>query len=161
MQKCTLCAHLLDDKNWKPAVPRCVHTCPTGAMKFYHMEPAEFEKLAAKEKLDGFRSAELKNQPHVLYKNLYKYTKNFISAGVLVNGDCYENAAVTLKGKAGVLATQKTNFFGEFKFDGLDNGEYVVEVDAKGLKYSGTVVINDQSQNMGFIKLATATAVGA
>ena len=73
---------------------------------------------AKQEGFEGYRSAELKNQPQVVYKNLFKYTKNFITAGVLVNGDCFENATVTLKNKTGVLATQKTNFFGEFKFDG-------------------------------------------
>ena len=135
-------------------MPRCVHSCPTGAMKFYQMEPAEFEKLAKKEGFEGFRSAELKNQPHVLYKNLHKYTKNFIAAGVLMNGDCFENATVTLKNKAGVLATQKTNFFGDFKFDGLENGEYTVDVDAAGQKISCAAVVNGGSKNLGFIKLA-------
>ena len=59
-QKCTMCAHLLDSEDWEPGVPRCVHSCPTEAMKFYHMEPAEFETLARKEDLEGYRSAELK-----------------------------------------------------------------------------------------------------
>jgi Fe-S-cluster-containing dehydrogenase component len=152
-QKCTMCAHLLDDKDWKPGMPRCVHSCPTGAMGFYEMEPEEFEKFAKAEGLEGYRSDELKNQPQVRYKNLYKYTKNFITAGVLVKGDCFENATVTLKGKAGVLATQKTNFFGEFKFDGLENGEYTVEVDAAGKKTSSKAVINNDSKNLGFINL--------
>jgi Fe-S-cluster-containing dehydrogenase component len=152
-QKCTMCAHLLDDKEWKPGLPRCVHSCPTGAMGFYEMEPAEFEKHCKQQGFEGFRSGELKNAPQVVYKNLFKYTKNFITAGVLIDGDCFENAAVTLKNKAGVLGTQKTNFFGEFKFDGLDNGEYIVEVDAAGKKTSSAVVINNGSQNLGFIKL--------
>ena len=55
-QKCTMCAHLLDSEDWKPGVPRCVHSCPTDAMKFYHMEPAEFEMLARKEGFEGYRS---------------------------------------------------------------------------------------------------------
>jgi len=155
-QKCTMCAHLLDDKTWKPGVPRCVHSCPTGSLKFYQMEPAEFEKLAQKEGLEGYRSAELKNEPHVLYKNLHKYTKNFITAGVLVNGDCFENATATLKSKGNVLATQKTNFFGEFKFDALENGEYTVDVEAAGQKTSCAAVIANDSKNLGFIKLAAA-----
>jgi ferredoxin len=155
-QKCTMCAHLLDDKEWKPGMPRCVHSCPTGAMKYYHMEPAEFEKLAKEEGLVGFRTAELKNAPRVWYKNLHKYTKNFISAGILMDGDCFENAAVTLKNKAGVVETQKTNFFGEFKFDGLDNGEYTVDVDAKGVKASCKVMIDGESKNLGFVQLASS-----
>lgn len=155
-QKCTMCAHLLDSKDWKPGMPRCAHSCPTGAMQFYEMEPAEFEALAKKEGFEGYRSDELKNKPRVVYKNLYKYTKNFISAGVLMNGDCFEGATVTLKSKAGVVATQKTNFFGEFKFDALENGDYTVEVDAAGVKTSCTAVIDSASKNLGFIKLEKA-----
>ena len=157
-QKCTMCAHLLDDKDWKPGMPRCVHSCPTGAMEFYEMEPEEFENFAKKQGLKGYRSDELKNQPQVRYKNLHKFTKNFITAGVLVNGDCFENATVTLKNKTGTLATQKTNFFGEFKFDGLENGEYTVDVEAAGQKTSCKAIINNDSKNLGFIKLTAGTA---
>jgi Fe-S-cluster-containing dehydrogenase component len=151
-QKCTMCAHLLDDKSWTPGIPRCTHTCPTGAMQSYKLEPAEMEKKITEEGLSAYK-AELNTNPHVLYKNLFKFTKNFITAGVVVNGDCFENATVNLKSKGQVVATQKTNFFGEFKFDGLENGEYVVEIDAAGKRASNTVTINDESQNIGFINL--------
>ena len=90
---------------------------------------------------------------------------------MLVDGDCYEGATVTLHSKEGgvvcnlsgagvancldtsTLATRATNFFGEFKFDGLENGDYTVEVDADGRKYSKAVTIKDESVNLGFIKL--------
>jgi hypothetical protein len=52
-----------------------------------------------------------------------------------------------------VFARRTTNFFGEFKFDGLENGEYTVDVDAAGKKYSSTVTVKDESLNLGFIKL--------
>lgn len=152
-QKCTMCAHLLDSKDWKPGVPRCVHSCPTGTMQFHEMEPDAFDAYCKKEGLEGHRSDELKNRPQVVFKNLHRYTKNFISAGVLVKGDCFENATVTLKTKAGVVATQKTNFFGEFKFDALDNGEYTVEVDAAGKKTSCTAKVDNASLNLGFINV--------
>jgi Fe-S-cluster-containing dehydrogenase component len=154
-QKCTMCAHLLDDKDWKPGMPRCVHSCPTEAMKYYFVEPAEFDKIIQQEGLAGFRTTELKNAPHVWYKNLYKYTKNFITAGVLMNGDCLENATVKISGPAGYAATRTTNFFGEFKFDGLENGEYTVNVDAGGQQKSCKVVIQDESKNLGFIEFKT------
>ena len=51
------------------------------------------------------------------------------------------------------LATRTTNFFGEFKFDGLEHGEYKLEVDAGGKKYATTVLVNNESQNLGFIEL--------
>lgn len=150
-QKCTFCAHLLDDDNWKEGVPRCVHTCPTEALKMYKVEPAEMEKMIKEEGLEAFRP-ELNTKPHVLYKNLHKFTKNFITAGVVVDEDCFEGAKVTLKGNGGVIATQETNFFGEFKFDGLENGSYTVEVDAAGRNTSCDVTVENESQNLGFIK---------
>jgi hypothetical protein len=70
---------------------------------------------------------------------------------VLVDGDCYEGATVKLQGA--VADPQTTNFFGEFKFDGLDDGEYTVEVDAGGRKHSTAVTIAGESQNLGFIEL--------
>ena len=52
-----------------------------------------------------------------------------------------------------MLGTQATNFFGEFKFDALEDGEYKVEVDAGGRKCDVTVTIAGESQNLGFIRL--------
>jgi len=150
-QKCTGCAHLLDNEDWTPKQPRCSHTCPTGAMEFLNIEPAEMVKKVQAEGLQAYK-AELGTKPRVFYKNLHQFTKNYIAAGVLVKGDCFENATVTIKGN-GVDATAKTNFFGDFKFDGLENGEYTVEVDAAGKKASCQVVIKDESKNLGYIQL--------
>jgi Fe-S-cluster-containing dehydrogenase component len=169
-QKCIFCAHLLDDPTWTPHTTRCAHACPTEAMKTYFMEPEEMDKMIEAENLVAYKE-ELGTKPSTLYKNLYRFTKNFISAGVLVDGECFEGATVTLRSKEGgivcnlsgagvancldtsTLATRTTNFFGEFKFDGLENGEYTVEVDAGGRKYSTNVVIADESLNLGFIEL--------
>ena len=151
-QKCTMCAHLLDDKEgWPIGLPRCVHNCPSGALSFVECEPAEIEARIASGELSAYK-AELGTKPHVLYKNLYRYTKNFVSAGVLVDGDCFENATATIKGE-GHEETQKTNFFGEFKFDALDDGKYTISIDADGKKYETEVTISGESLNLGFIKL--------
>lgn len=151
-QKCTMCAHLLDDEAWTPGLPRCVHNCPTGSLKALKIEPAEMEKIVADEGLANYK-ADLGTRPNVYYKNLHTFTSNFISAGVLVDGDCFENATVVLKCDGTVVATEFTNCFGDFKFDGLDNGEYVVDIDAAGKKTSETVTLDSTSRNLGFIKL--------
>ncbi len=151
-QKCTMCAHLLDDKEgWLPGMPRCVHNCPTGALTFVECEPSEIEARIASGELAAYK-AELGTKPHVLYKNLYRYTKNFVSAGVLVDGDCFEGAKCTIKGE-GHEETQETNFFGEFKFDALEDGKYAISIDANGKKYDTEVTISGESLNLGFIKL--------
>ncbi len=41
-QKCTLCAHLLD-QGWK--APRCVQACPTGALSMVHLEDSTLQNL--------------------------------------------------------------------------------------------------------------------
>ena len=151
-QKCTMCAHLLDREDWTPGMPRCVHNCPTGSLKVFNLEPAEMEKMALEEGLSVLKP-ELGTKPHVFYKFLHMFEKNFISAGVLVDEDCFEGATVTLKRDGVERAVEKTNCFGDFMFDGLDGGEYVVEIDAGGRTVSKTVSISDESVNMGFIKL--------
>ena len=151
-QKCTLCAHLLDDTEWTPGIPRCAHNCPTGALQFYTLQPADMDAMIASEGLSAYR-AELGTKPHVLYKNLYKYDKNFITAGILVDGECFENATATLTSGGKVVAEQNTNFFGEFKFDGLDDGAYTLDIDAAGKRSTGEVRVAGKSLNLGFIKL--------
>ena len=151
-QKCSMCAHLLDDEDWLPGIPRCVHNCPTGSLKVFNLEHVEMERMVEAENLSELRP-ELGTKPHVFYKNLYMFEKNFISAGVLVDEDCFEGATVTLKSDGIARATEQTNCFGDFKFDGLANGEYVIEIDAGGKIISELVEIKDKSVNMGFIKL--------
>ena len=130
-QKCDFCAHLLDDPSWEPAVPRCVHSCPTGALAFVSMEPAEFEKKAAAEGLAVWKS-ELGTKPHVWYKNLHRFTKNFIAGQLLKDGDVASGVTVSLEG-AGCKAELVSDMFGEFRFDGLDDGEYTLSADGKEL----------------------------
>ncbi|MDR1570938.1 MAG: oxidoreductase [Clostridiales Family XIII bacterium] len=142
-QKCTMCAHLLDD-GWE--MPRCVHSCPTGALSFRRAEPGEMERIARDEGLSRYRD-ELGTKPRVYYKNLHRFVKNFVAGGVIKDGDCLENAEVRLSG-GGVEAVQSTDFFGEFKFDGLDDGEYTVSVAGdEALK----VLVDGRSVNVGEI----------
>lgn len=151
-QKCTMCAHLLDDPDWIPGIPRCAHSCPTKALKAFHLEPEEMEMMIKTEGLEVYRP-ELGTNPHVFYKNLHRFTKNFVAAGVLVDGDCYEDATATLKNAEGeVVEIQKTNFFGDFKFDGLDDGKYVLTIDAADKTKDIDVEIAGKSLNLDFIE---------
>ena len=124
-QKCTMCAHLLDN-GWE--IPRCAHSCPTGAIEFYTVEEEEIDKLISDEKLVQYRP-ELMTNPNVYYKNLYRYTKCFITGGVSESGECAEGVKVTLSGDS--IAEQYTNYFGEFKFDELMPGNYVLSISGK------------------------------
>ena len=145
-QKCTMCAHILDS-GAAPGMPRCVHSCPTEAMKFYTLEPAEMEQLIRREGLEIYRP-ELETKPHVYYKNLYRFEKAFVSGELLRDGECAEGVTVTLTGN-GKTQTQSTDCFGEFKFDALIPGTYTLCADGKELR---TLQIQ-KSVNVGEIAL--------
>ena len=150
-QKCTMCAHLLDDPDWMPGMPRCAHSCPSGALTYVESEPEEIEARIASGELSAYR-AELGTKPHVLYKNLHLFTKNFVSAGILVNGDCFKGATATITGPDH-KEVQTTNAFGEFKFDGLENETYQISIVADGRLYETEVTIAGESLNLGFIEI--------
>ncbi|BAK46538.1 MAG: oxidoreductase [Lachnospiraceae bacterium] len=151
-QKCTMCAHLLDDPDWIPGIPRCAHNCPTKALKAFNLEPDEMQAMIEAEGLEVYRP-ELGTKPHVYYKNLYRFTKNFAAGGILVDGDCFENAVCELKQDDKVLEVQKTNFFGDFKFDGLDDGKYVISINADGRKKDLEFEIAGESLNLEYTEM--------
>jgi len=123
-QKCTFCAHLLDE-GWKQ--PRCVEVCPTDALVF-----GEYDELMAKAKGKNveFMHPEFGLEPKVLYIGL---PKRFI-AGTVLFGDineCAENVLITLNGKGGEQKIQ-TNNYGDFEFEGIEpNQEFSVMIEHK------------------------------
>jgi tetrathionate reductase subunit B len=142
-QKCTGCAHLLD-RGWSE--PRCVDACPTGAIKF-----AEEEDL--KEDLKGavLLKPELGGSPRVYYKNI---PKTFIGGTVYdpTKNEIIEGATVTLSGDAS--ATTQTNGWGDFYFEGLEEGTYSVEIKANGkTKVFDGVSTTENSTNLGDIAM--------
>jgi Fe-S-cluster-containing dehydrogenase component len=130
-QKCTLCAHLLDE-GWKE--PRCAEACPTQAMVFGDMDDptSEISKLIASGRAEVIHPEYGLNEK-VSYIGL---PKRFI-AGTVVFGDtddCAGKVNVTLTGK-GVKQTGVTNRFGDFEFEGLEAGrEFSVKVEHPGYR---------------------------
>jgi len=131
-QKCIMCAHILDGKaGWGPCMPRCVHICPNSTLTFVEAEEAEFKKIIEAEGLERYLP-ELSDNGLVWYKNLYRWTTFFISGSLVKDGDCAVGVKVSLKGAA--TAEQETNYFGDFRFDGLAPGDYTISVDGKDVK---------------------------
>lgn len=115
-QKCTLCAHLLDD-GWSK--PRCVEACPTDALVFGDLddpssEIATLRRARAPEEL----RPELDVDPAVGY---YGLPQRFV-AGDLAFADRPSepatNVTVRLETEAGQLRVT-TDAFGDFRFSGL------------------------------------------
>ncbi|MCL6477473.1 MAG: carboxypeptidase regulatory-like domain-containing protein [Peptococcaceae bacterium] len=147
-QKCTFCAHLLDD-GWTQ--PRCVQVCPTGALSIHYVEDAEMGKIKEAEKLEEIHP-EYGTKPRVYYKNLYRYTKHFIAGHVAlqVQDECAEGAKVTLVNElTKSSAVTVTNNYGDFKFDNLESGRYTVEVEYGGFGKQSRTVELDKSINLG------------
>ena len=115
-QKCTSCAHLLD-QGWKE--PRCVEACCTGAMIF-----GEYDQL---KDIINKRKAEILNpefglKPRVYYIGL---PKRFVAGTVLCQkiGEALENAKVTLSNlSTRESITTKVDNYGDFEYEGLEIG---------------------------------------
>lgn len=124
-QKCTGCAHLLDD-GW--AEPRCVDACCTGALRFGG--EADFaEEIANAEVLNP----EYGTTPHVYYLNK---PKRFIAATVVdIDADeVVEGATVTLQrvSDEGIETTAKTDEFGDVWLENLEPGVYKLWLSKEG-----------------------------
>ncbi len=152
-QKCTLCAHLLD-QGWKE--PRCVEACPTGALIFGDLDDPESEvaKLVASGKTEVPRP-EYGLKEKVSYIGL---PKRFI-AGAVVFGDtdkCGEGAEVTLEGD-GVKRVAVADSYGDFEFEDLTpNGRFTITVKATGYEPCELPVRTAQDVYLGDIVMTTA-----
>ena len=146
-QKCTFCAHLLD-QGWKE--PRCVEVCPTGALVFG--EEAELmETIQTAELLGGGYDA----SPRVYYLNL---PKRFIGGLVYdpEKDEIIEGAEVTISAADGSTKdTVTTDEFGDFMRDGLAEGAYTLTIEAKGyISKTLSADVTDRDINVGDIPLS-------
>jgi Fe-S-cluster-containing hydrogenase component 2 len=148
-------AHLLD-QGWKE--PRCAQTCPTGVYRALKIDDNEMQQLAKSEGLEVL-SPELDTKPRVYYRNLHRYSKDFIGGSAIAGIDnveeCVPDAVVTLVSADHVLAEVTTDLFGDFKFDGLEpnSGAYRIEIRHAQLGCASVDVQLSGSQYFGTIEL--------
>lgn len=158
-QKCTFCAHLLDE-GWKE--PRCVGACATGAIRALLITDEEMRTTAAAEGLEVLHP-EYGTAPRVYYKNLHRFNKCFLggSVAVMINGreECAEGAKVRLNN--GPLVTETTtDCFGDFRFDNLERGgaTYLLEITHRDYQSKGLAIDLEQSVTLGTITLVQIVA---
>jgi len=150
-QKCTGCAHLLDD-GWKE--PRCADACPTQALKFG--EETELKSLISKAEV---LHPEYKAKPRVYYLNI---PKKFV-AGTVYDPDEKEviiGATCTLTDPdSGEKFTTKTDNFGDFWLEKLKVGTYSLVIEKNGY-YPKEIesITTEKDVNLGEIKLYKRTS---
>jgi Fe-S-cluster-containing dehydrogenase component len=143
-QKCTGCAHLMDD-GWK--VPRCVEACPTEALLF-----GDKERLSKLIEQAGQLHPEYGTNPSAYYIGL---PKAFVAGSIYMSEsrECLENARVALINQSSKApVTTRTDNYGEFEFEGLEvnticsirieaDGYYPVSIDDINIR--GSVTLED------------------
>ena len=154
-QKCTMCAHLLDD-GWE--VPRCVQACPLRALSLVKCSDEEFAEMTENLKLKPLEEGE--NRPRVLYRNLYRLNSCFIKGAVVRTENnivrAQEGVEVKLFLNGELIDYTKTDFFGEFKFDRIpkNSGTFTVTAIKEGFSsVSKEVTVGEESQFMGEFSL--------
>ena len=127
-QKCTGCAHLLDN-GWSE--PRCVEACATGALRFGDEADFADEISRAQRGSAGF-AEDPGVGSHVYYLNA---PKRWIAGTV---ADCSINeviigADVTICDEGGAeVAHVKTDWAGDFRYYECDRARYNVRIEAPG-----------------------------
>ncbi|MSQ53088.1 MAG: oxidoreductase [Betaproteobacteria bacterium] len=148
-------AHLLD-QGWTKT--RGSQVCPTQAMRTLHVEDDEMQRIVKEEGLQVLHP-EFKTKPRIYYKNLDRFYKAFVGGSVagMIDGviECIEGARVVLRKGEQPVAESKTDTYGDFKFQGLDenSGGYRIEIiderfaaktiqfDLKESAYLGTIAV--------------------
>ena len=147
-QKCTFCAHLLDD-GWTE--PRCVDACPTGAFTFGEEE--DLKDLIAK--AEPLKPALAHVKPRVYYIGL---PKKFI-AGALLDQEadkCAEGATITAKNnETGEKCQAVSDSYGDFWLKGLKDGIYTLLIEKPGYlaQKFGPVDVTKKDINVGDIAI--------
>jgi hypothetical protein len=98
-------------------------------------------------------------KPRVYYRNLWRYSKCFIGGTLAVEAegvvDCVEGASVRLNMDGQIVAETRSDNYGDFKFDKLDedSGRYIVEISAPGRPTRTVEAKLGASVNLGEIRL--------
>ncbi|MBP2636308.1 MAG: bthL [Firmicutes bacterium] len=155
-QKCTMCAHMLDNGE---KTTRCAEACPTGALVFGDTEDknSAISRILAEKagRVEVFKP-ELAVEATTKYINL---PKPFIAGEVLLAdrpGECLKGAKVTLTAKEDdtFLLEVQTDVFGDFEFKNLEsNKNYIIKAEYEGYYFTELTVRTYASQNLGEIVL--------
>jgi Fe-S-cluster-containing dehydrogenase component len=152
-QKCTGCAHLLDNGYPKP---RCVEACPTDALQ-YRDEAQCADFIAAAQPQPGDEAA----RPRLYYRGI---PGRFIGATVYdpVDKEVVIGARCTLTARNdaaqdGAARETRTDNYGDFWFRDLPEAEFTLEITAEGFRPKRFHSLNTETDlNLGDVPLERA-----
>ena len=153
-QKCTMCAHRLDEGEKEP---RCVEACPTGALTCGDLDDPKsaISKFVAEKKTEAFHP-EYGTKPTVMYVGI---PKRFVAGEVVrgdVRGECAEGVSIALEGD-GVKRETLSDSYGDFEFEDLDkNKAYTITVKLDGYASKVFEINTHNDVNLGEIVLERA-----
>jgi len=154
-QKCTFCAHLLDE-GWHQ--PRCAHACPLGALRMEYEEPGIMAERLVSGEFEQIGEPYSSCGSCLYVRNLYRLNTLFLGGKVTaISGGtetCFEGCTVTLEHSGSVIRSQTADAFGEYKFDRLLPGEYTVCISASGYTAHRMQVCPDKSIFTGTVTLS-------
>jgi Fe-S-cluster-containing dehydrogenase component len=145
-QKCTGCAHLLDN-GWTET--RCTDACPTLAIRIF--EESEVQDLISKAEV---LHPEFNTKPRVYYLNV---PKKFIAGTIYdpAEKEVVIGATCTLTElNSGKKFTIKTDTFGDFWFEGLKTGSFSLRIEKDGKVKAMDSISTEKDVNLGDIPLA-------
>ena len=153
-QKCTFCAHLLDD-GWK--LPRCVEACPTQALVFgdLHDSSSAVAARMAEPAIEELRP-DLNNRTLARYIGL---PKRFVCGEIVLGDKPLEPAAgvtVSLR-RGGEVQSAVTDSYGDFEFRTVQpNEQYVLQVSHPGYRSREVQVSTRADADLGAVQLEKA-----
>lgn len=135
-------------------MPRCVESCPTGALVFGDLDDpqSEIATLSSSQETESLHP-EFNTASSVQYIGI---PKRFVSGEIVYSdnqGECAPGLKVRLSGEGQDRETV-TDIFGDFEFEGLDrNGTYNVAVVADGYEPLEIEFTMFSDVNLGEIEL--------
>lgn len=149
-QKCTMCAHLLDDPDYPGKEPRCVEACPNQALIFGDLDDPNSDiskKIAAGKvtQLAGLEGIET-NVVHLnvptafLAGTVYLPEDDEVAIGAHVKATC----------ECGTVYEMDTNWAGDYEFEDLPKDKnFTIEITMDGFKPVTLTAVTDSDHYVG------------
>ena len=149
-QKCTMCAHLLDDPDYPGKEPRCVEACPNQALIFGDLDDPDSDiakKIAAGKvtQLAGLEGIDtgvvhLNVPTAFLAGTVYLPEDDEVAIGAHVKAIC----------ECGTVFEMDTNWAGDYEFEDLPKDkQFTIEITMDGFKPVTLTAVTDSDHYVG------------